>query len=93
MDANELLKEIAKISPVNRDTIAGIAKCHYCYYGYAFDPALETKPRSEGLSEHDTDCLWRLAVEYVTNLDNEGYTPSEERRLASLSRRAERGVT
>ncbi len=74
MNANELLKEIAKLSPVNRNTIAGVAKCHYCFYGYTFDPALEEEPRSEGLSQHDTNCLWRKTVEHVYSQP----PPSEE---------------
>ncbi len=70
MNANELLKEIARVSPIDRDTIAGVAYCHYCYYGYIFNPAVETKPRSEGLSQHSINCPWRKVVEYVYNLDH-----------------------
>ena len=70
MNANELLKEIARVSPSDRDTIAGVAYCHYCYYGYSFDRALDTKPRSEGLSQHSINCPWRKVGEYVANLYN-----------------------
>jgi len=75
MDVVQILRKFARRAPVVWDNILAydetpVYRCTYCNKEWVGEP------RPEGWDDecqHDEGCPWRLAVEYLANLDNEGY--------------------
>ena len=74
--AREIVVQLANTVPPIRQATANInfVACVFCTHIWPNEQWDEAQDETQ----HTEDCVWRLAVEYVANLDNEGYTPNRE---------------
>lgn len=78
MDAIAILKKVAKACPwyATEDGVA-CAMCGVEVNGWVSgDNWDEAVGWIEDECNHDEECPWRLAVEYLANLDNDGFLDS-----------------